>query len=372
MVTALIYCNKGFEEVCKEEAREHVKCKCNVFSEIVICEVSSIEEVCKLAYKMQSACRVCLYLGKIETEKINSGKSNEKIIYDEKIFSQKKVAVKVLGFLETNEKTRELATKICKDIDNSGIKYSVDLKNPDVVIICFNSSDGIFVGIDFSGDLNKRDYQVFTHNQALRPTISYSLVELSGFDEKGILLDPFCGAGGVVIEAVLSHKKGIHAFDFDKLPFHRIVSGISYEEPIEKEQNEKKDDKTGNRIVGYDINLNTVTCARKNAKIAGINKEVEFSVVDVHFLDMKFGEKSVDYIVTHAPPLSKNTDERKILKLWDDFLFIAHDILTKKMVVLVNKTDDFKEIAKKYKFKILEEKRIFQGETQFFVLVLEK
>jgi len=353
MVTALIYCNKGLEDICEKEAKNHVKCKCKVFSEVVLCEASSLKDVCTLAYKMQSACRVCLFLGKIEDE----------IIYEKKLFESKKLAVKVLGFLDTNEKTREFAVKICKDIDNSGIKYSVDLKNPDAIIICFNSDDGTFVGIDFSGDLNKRDYQVFTHNQALRPTISYSLVALSGFEGHGVLLDPFCGAGGVVVEAVLSRKKGIHEFDFDKLPFHKIVSDIKYD---------FEDKKSDARVVGYDINLNTITCARKNAKIAGVNKDMEFSVVDAHFLDLKFDTKTVEYIVTHVPPLSKNTDEKKVLKLWDEFLFIASDILTKQMVILVNKTEDFKEIAKKYKFKILEERRIFQGETQFFVLVLEK
>lgn len=368
MTTALMYCNKGLEDVCEKEAKSHVKCNCTVFSEIILCDVQGIEEVCSFAYKMQSVCRVGLYIGKIDN----------KIDYCEKwlsgIISDKKIAIKALGFLETNEKTKECAVKICKEIDNCGIKYSVDLKNPDVVIICFNSSDGVFIGIDFSGDLNKREYQVFTHNQALRPTISYSLLTMSGFfneknkikKEEVVLLDPFCGAGGIIIEAALSKRKGIHEFDFDKLLFHKIIDKIKYDVSDASDKNEIS------RIVGYDINLNTITCARKNAKIAGINKDVEFSVVDAHFLDVKFDSKSVDYIVTHVPPLSKNTNEKKILKLWDEFLFISQDILRKKMVVLINKTDEFIELAKKYKFKILEERKIYQGETPFFVILLEK
>lgn len=364
MTKALIYCNKGLEDVCAGEVKQHIDCECHSYSEIVICTVNDIKDVCVLSYKLQSACRVCLYIGKLE----GTAEENkiEELKFKEITLSNKKVAVKTVGFSNGKNETEILAKQICKEMDDQKIKYCVDLKNPEIVIYCFNSSDGIFIGVDFSKDLNKRDYLVFTHNQALRPTISYSLVQLSGFNGNGVILDPFCGSGGILIESVLCYKKGLHYFDFDKFPFHKIVDEIKYEEPKKKEKTEEF------RAVGYDINLNTITSARKNAKIAAVNKEIEFSCIDVHFLDTKFDTKSVDFIVTHPPMLSKNSDEKKVLKIWDDFLFISSDILKKRLVVLLNKTEEFKELAKKYKFKIMEERTVFQGETQLFVLILEK
>jgi 23S rRNA G2445 N2-methylase RlmL len=368
MEKAVIYCNKGLEDVCAKEVKRHIKnSKCEIYSEIVILEVPTIEDICVLAYKMQSACRVCLYIGK------NMEKQNEEFNIPEFIINNKKLAVRAFGFDDSGADTQRLAVHFCKILDDKKIKYFVDLKNPDIFILFFKSDDGIFFGIDFSGDLNKRDYLIFTHNQALRPTISYSLLELCGFKGKGVILDPFCGNGAILVEAVLKEKKGIHFFDFDKLLFHRIIKGISYKEPNDIENNNTESNSEKNqRLVGYDINLNTITSARKNAKIAGINKDIEFSVVDCHFLDTKFDTKTVDYIVTHPPMLSKKSNDKKILHIWDDFLFIGSDILKKRMLVILNKTEEFKEIALKYNFKIVDERKIFQGETPFFVLILEK
>ncbi|MFA6089497.1 MAG: N-6 DNA methylase [Candidatus Woesearchaeota archaeon] len=357
---ALIYCNKGLEDVCLNEIKEISKYNCELFSRIVVCDVSDVNDICKLAMKSQTANRVCLSLGTISKDEGHFEFTEE----FRKIIDGKSIAVRTYDSPEGSIDTPKLAKIICDEFDKNEIKYSVDLKNPNLFIQCFESDGNYFVGLDFSFDLNKRDYLIFSHNQALRPTIAYSLVKLSGFNGKGILLDPFCGGGTIVIEATLEVENGIHYHDFDKLEFNKFVKDVKYEEIHIK--NDAK-------IVGYDVNLSTITAARKNAKIAGINKDVDFSVVDCYFLDTKFETKTVDYIVTHPPMLSKFANEKKILKTWDDFLFISHDILKKKMVVILNRIEEFKEIAiGKYKFKLVEEREIYQGEMKMFVVVLEK
>ena len=50
-----------------------------------------------------------------------------------------------------------------------------------------------------------------------------------------------------------------------------------------------------------------VSFAKKNAKIAGVDKQINFSRCDLQNLDIKFKENEVDRIVTHLPS-SKNSD----------------------------------------------------------------
>jgi len=56
----------------------------------------------------------------------------------------------------------------------------------------------------------------FPHPSSLHPKIARALVNLSEIKEKEILLDPFCGTGGFLIEAGLMNIKSI-GYDINKI-----------------------------------------------------------------------------------------------------------------------------------------------------------
>ena len=49
-----------------------------------------------------------------------------------------------------------------------------------------------------------------------------------------------------------------------------------------------------NQVNTVSIAMKFVVFARKNAKIAGIDKQINFSRVDIEWLDLKFKKNSVD------------------------------------------------------------------------------
>jgi len=85
----------------------------------------------------------------------------------------------------------------------------VDLKTPRIHINAFLTSDAFVMGKLFLGIkrslLEKRNpkHRPFFHPSSLMPKLSRTLCNICGVMEGVRLLDPFCGAGGLLIEAGL-------------------------------------------------------------------------------------------------------------------------------------------------------------------------
>ncbi len=79
----------------------------------------------------------------------------------------------------------------------------------DVEIFAFSKGSKIFLGLVeqkfFSKDVEKRDMKkpVRRESLAISPRIARILINLSGAKEGDLILDPFCGVGGIIQEAVL-------------------------------------------------------------------------------------------------------------------------------------------------------------------------
>jgi len=86
---------------------------------------------------------------------------------------------------------------------------SVDLHHPDHEIRIVLTNDCLFVGkkiheIDRSAfEKRKVQHRPFFSPVSLHPKIARALVNLSKVGTDGILLDPFCGTGGILLEAGL-------------------------------------------------------------------------------------------------------------------------------------------------------------------------
>lgn len=98
-------------------------------------------------------------------------------------------------------------------------KNSVNLKEPDVVVRMF-MSDMIHLYIEkkaFDADLlreRKVSERPFFSPISLHPKYARALINLTGVKRGGTVLDPFCGTGGIVIEAATMGMKAV-ASDFD-------------------------------------------------------------------------------------------------------------------------------------------------------------
>jgi len=348
-----ILCNIGLENICINEIKEYFDLSCIVKKGIIVIEDISFENLCELSSMTHTAKKTGVFLGNFD-----------ELDFEHNLLENKSLAIRTTRYEDGRVIEKEKAVDFCKILDSKKINYTVDLKNPDNEVIIVSCDDEEIVMLDLCGyDLDKRDYLVFRHNQALRPTIAASMIKMLNYDGKGVLLDPFCGSGTICIEASLLFKKGLHHYDYEQFSF--LKKG--YEKNYIFEEKKIK-----GKIIGYDNTLSTITCARKNAKIAGIIKSINFSSVDAKMLDLKFEENSVNYIVTHLPHYAKNGNVKKILKLYDEFLYIASDILIKKMVLICNKKEEIKEFAKEYPLKLIEEIGVYQGKTKLYILIFDK
>jgi len=94
----------------------------------------------------------------------------------------------------------------------------VNLKHPDIELRAVLTQTTVYVGmkkaaIDTSHFHQRRGHlRPFLSPVTLHPKIARSLVNLSTVKKQGILLDPFCGTGGILLEAAFL---GIHVVGSD-------------------------------------------------------------------------------------------------------------------------------------------------------------
>ena len=159
--------------------------------------------------------------------------------------------------------------------------YRVDLKKPDFEVRIILTDNRVYGGIKLfeidrkSFEKRKAQYRPFFSPISLDPKLARALVNLSEVGRDEVLLDPFCGTGGILLEAVL----------------------------------------IGARVIGSDISRKMIEGCRKNLEYFGINK-YELYQCDVGDVS-KFVE-NVDAVVTDFPyGRSTSTSGEKIEILYD-------------------------------------------------------
>jgi 23S rRNA G2445 N2-methylase RlmL len=128
-----------------------------------------------------------------------------------------------------------------------------------------------------------------------------------------------------------------------------VKSGLVNEKELEKF--DKKKEFKG-RIIGMDREVRHVENSKKNAKIAGIEKDVEFSRSDIEWFETKFEDDSVDFIVTDAPKESRRMAEDKVRKIYYWFFHQAKFILKKSGRICVVNNSIMEEEANKEGFVV--------------------
>lgn len=86
----------------------------------------------------------------------------------------------------------------------TGIRPSVNLKEPDVRINVHIDRDQCTFSLDSSGaSLHHRGYRTATNIAPLNEVLAAGLIQLSGWDKRTNFLDPMCGSGTLLIEAAM-------------------------------------------------------------------------------------------------------------------------------------------------------------------------
>jgi len=256
------------------------------------------------------------------------------------------------------------------------VNAKVDVKKPDVTILIHVTAKDVFICIDLCGsDLSKRSYRVFAGSDFLKGSTAYTLLRLAGYSSEKKLVDPFCRAGTIPIEAALSlAKRSPHFYDKEHFIFRRL--------PQLKETDWDAtfaiwDDRpaVNGDIIAMDANLAHVMAAKKNAKIAGINKYIHFSRTDLSWLDAKFGKHALDLIVSVPVQASQRMEDDLVRKIYREFFYQAEFVLKKEgtiALLMLRGIDVLAAEAKPYGFAIVTQQSIWLGKEEWKLVTLRR
>ena len=283
--------------------------------------------------------------------------------------------------MSTKQIEKEIGSYLFQNLEKTAKvkKVKVDLENPDVPFFAYINKDRIYLGIDFSGfPLDKRDYKIFINPSDIKGNIAFSLLKFADYKPTDKLLDPFCKSATLTIEATLfSLKKSPHFFrktefnflklkSFQNTDFDKFFKAIDVKNTIQNQKQIK------NKIFAFDSTLRNINAARKNAKIAEINKLITFSKTEPEDLDLKFN-KDIDLIASFPTEINK-FNEKETNKAYKDLFYQAGYILSKKgrLALITPKKETLLKHAEFYKFKIIKEKQVKTGEKILFFLLFTK
>ena len=368
--------SKGIEDTASTEIKELINADCKIEDCCVIFDFKKFEDLCLLCYKSQSVDRIVYLIDEFEFETKNFPKEFEKFFEKLDIsdwikkYKNFKVECTRLGqhdFKSVDAET-QLAKSVLKKYRNENAKFN--LKEYEIIFFIYIINNKCYFGIDFAGfELNKRVYKIFLHPGSLRGTIAYALVRESGFSSKSVLLDPFSRDGVVVIEsAFYANDFAVQYFRKDKFAFLKLDLNMDYEKLFKKSDGRPKKSKA--KIYSFDHIFKYVDYSKKNAKIAGVDKQIEFSRTELEWLDIKFKKETVDCIIT-SPPVSKTAN---LDKIYSEFFYQSDYILKKDgTVAVISRMPDFvKKHAEKHNFTAVKEKEVWSGEQKLIIVVFKK
>lgn len=378
----LVITNKGIEDISAKEISQLIKCKNIIKNEQTVeFEFENLIDLCSVCYKSQSIKKGVLLLSKFNVDKTLKNSTSQIIDslvnVDFKNWLPKKCRIDCVrtgehefSSVEISHETSKYLFKKIKETYNHESK--TDFDNPDIIFFIYIHNEQGYFGIDFcEKELDKRQYKIFNHVESLNSITAYSLVKLSDYNIKKTMLDPFMGSGIIVIEAALFCQNfSGNYYDKDRLFFTNFDFFKKYgEEKFFKIHDKLIMDRSTN-IYGYDNQLRYLKATQKNAKLAGISKNINLSKIDIEWLDTKFEKNSVDLIVSDPPRESKNKDLKKLKKTYNELFYQANYVLKKNgsLTLLVKTYSLLNECAQMHKFKITKKYLINQGKEEFTVL----
>lgn len=370
----LIITHPGLEAVSGKEIKELVKQDCELERSVAIFNTEKLEDFCTLCYRSQSAIKVLFLFTSASVKTLDDVIPMIKELDLKEWLDGTKFVVRSMIFDNRDIDTME-SERLIGEVIHEKYKAKVDLEKPDVTFYAYVYKDRFYFGVDFAGfDLSKRNYRIFALSDAIKATVAYSLVRLGGYKKGMVMLDPFTHSGTVAIEAALfATGKPVRFYEKDRFAFLKFpqFKDVDFDKFFEKHD---KFDEELNGITASDAQHRHVRAAEKNAKIAGLNKQVNFTRMEVEWLDTKFGKESVDRIVSNPPKVSRLLTEKGIEKIFQELFYTANFILKPdgRIVILAKNYKQILNYAQRYHFELKANFKFLQGKEEFAVLVFEK
>lgn len=189
---------------------------------------------------------------------------------------------------------------------------SVRINNPDIQLHIHISHNDCSVALDSSGEsLHKRGYRIEEGAAPLNEVLAAGMIMMTGWQGESNFVDPMCGSGTLLIEAVLIALNIAPGVFRDKYAFERwrdfdaeLFALISSDDSREREFKFK--------AYGSDISPKAIAAATKNVKNAGLSSYIELLVLPFQQMT-EAPEKGI--LITN-PPYGERLNPHDLMDLY--------------------------------------------------------
>jgi putative N6-adenine-specific DNA methylase len=164
--------------------------------------------------------------------------------------------------------------------DKTGARPNVDTTSPDVLINLHIANRDVSFALDSSGEpLNKRGYRTESNDAPISEILAAAMLIHAGWESSTTLLDAMTGSGTIAIEAALTDQNiapGIkRKFGFQKWDDYNETLFTSI---IDEAKSAIRP--ASAHITARDLNMGSLSIARRNAERAGVMENIIFDCVD--------------------------------------------------------------------------------------------
>lgn len=233
---------------------------------------------------------------------------------------------------------------------------NVDSKHPDFSIFATVNDKQAELYLDLSGtSLHRRGYRVAMTDAPLKENLAAALLYSAGWHKKSVegdapyynaLIDPMCGSGTFLIEALLMHcdyavgiDKAAHQFGFYQWQHHDETLWLSMIDDAQTRFREAlaiacEQPDTLPLILGFDADSGAILATEKNLIAAGLHDLLPLIDLEVRALDqlnnrlrpmVTDGRLSNPLIITNPPYGERLGDEEIIKPLYQAIGLILQD-----------------------------------------------
>jgi len=212
--------------------------------------------------------------------------------------------------------------------DQGMARPSVDKGAPDISFQARLLRQKVTIYLDFSGrSLFKRGYREHSGAAPLKEHLAAAIIKRSGWleDTTKPLVDPMCGSGTILIEAIMMAADYAAGIDRAKWGFDYWLGHELYTWQEQLTQAKEKShlglEQLKAKVFGIDIDSRVISTAQANARNAGVQKFIEFSCKDINNLNNGFGHNGTFLL---NPPYGERIGE--LPELVENFVLLGRKL----------------------------------------------
>ncbi len=206
----------------------------------------------------------------------------------------------------------------------------VDKETPDIRIQARLLKQKVSLYLDFSGrSLFQRGYRQHSGAAPLKEHLAAAIIQRSGWlkDTSKPLIDPMCGSGTLLIEAVsmaANIAPALERYNWGFLAWHDHNEAL-WQQVLEKAKQVSAQGlaELSCKVIGYDIDPRVLKTAEQNVRMANFQQFIQFKCRDINKLTNTF--EQAGYIVFN-PPYGERIGE--LPELVENFVLLGQTLKT--------------------------------------------